>query len=133
MGRKRGYRIGEEVVDRKHTWLPCILNAQLDGASDEEVARLLKATWWADLITNAEWPALLDRPEGTRANRSRLKRKAVGWYMALGRIAAVNPELFGQIVADVRQRYLEQLGEPHPTLGAPEPVAAGARGDSPAG
>jgi hypothetical protein len=55
-----------------------VLGDQLEGASDEEKARLYKATWWADNITNAEWPALLGREGASKTAKSRLKRKTVG-------------------------------------------------------
>jgi hypothetical protein len=130
MARKSGYRIGEEFVARKHAWMPCVLAENLAGASDEELARAYKATWWADLITNAEWPALLGRPEGKASNRSRLKRKMVGWFMAMGRIAALNPTLYNQAVNEAKALYLEQLGEPHPMFAHDEEEAR-LRGPSP--
>jgi hypothetical protein len=116
MARKKGYQFGDEFVARKHLWLPCVLSVDLEGASDEEKARLYRATWWADNITNAEWPALLGRPEGTRPNKSRLKRKLVGWLMALGRVAALNPELFDQACREARDLYAEQLDAQHPLM-----------------
>jgi hypothetical protein len=114
MARKSGYRIGDQLVNRKHLWLPCVLGDQLEGASDEEKARLYKATWWADNITNAEWPALLGHEGASKTAKSRLKRKTVGWLMAMGRIAALNPGLYNQAAAEARELYQQQLGEPHP-------------------
>jgi hypothetical protein len=114
------YRVGDQGFHRKHAWLPCVIGDRFEDMTDEEKVAAFKATRWAENITNAEWPALLGYPEGTAANKSRLKRKAVGWYMALGRIAALNPALFDRIVQEARALYAEQLGEPHPTLGQPE-------------
>jgi hypothetical protein len=118
MIRKSGYRFGEEIVARKHLWLPCALGDQLDGASDEEKARLYRATWWADNITNAEWPVLLGHEGASKTAKSRLKRKLVGWAMAEGRIAVLNPELYNQAVKEAKRLYQEQLGEPHPLFPA---------------
>lgn len=116
MPRKRRYQVGDQIVTRKHNWLPCALNDRLDGASDGEIAAALKATWWADLITASEWPALLRLPEGKAPNRSKLKRKLVGWLMASGRIAALDPQLFDQAVREARDLYRQQLGEQHPLM-----------------
>jgi hypothetical protein len=114
MPRKKGYRFGDEFVARKHLWLPCVLSADLDGATDEEKAKLYRATWWADNITNAEWPALLGHEGASKTAKSRLKRKMVGWLMAMGRIAALNPDLYEQAVKEAKALYAEQLGQPHP-------------------
>jgi hypothetical protein len=53
---------------------------------------------------------VLGRDEATAPNRSRLKRKAGGWLMALGRIAALNPELLAEITERVRAMYANQIG-----------------------
>jgi hypothetical protein len=116
MARKSGYRFGDEVVTRKHLWLPCVLSADLEGASDEEKARLYRSTWWADNITNAEWPALLGHQGASKTAKSRLKRKLVGWLMAMGRIAALNPELFDAAVREARDLYAAQLRQGHPLM-----------------
>jgi hypothetical protein len=116
MPRRPKYRIGDEPVDRKHLWLPCVMNDQLDDATDEEKARLLRATWWADNITNAEWPALLGQQGASKTAKSRLKRKTVGWLMAMGRIAALNPDLFDAAVREARDLYATQLRQEHPLM-----------------
>jgi hypothetical protein len=128
------YEAGNETARRKHTWLPCIINASLDGKSEEEVVRALRETWWSDNVTNAEWPALLGH-DGVKAYvRSRLKRKVVGWLMAMGRLAALNPTLYNQAVQEAKRLYAEQLGEPHPMF-YPDDVAdstqQNAAGDTP--
>ncbi len=85
----------------------------MDSMSDEEQARTLKETYWADNITNAEWPVMLQNVRNA-STRSRLKRKVVGWLMTMGRIAALNPELYNQAVREARALYLRQIGSPHP-------------------
>jgi hypothetical protein len=117
------YQVGDEQVNRKHAWLPCVINDSLEGKSDEEVAAALRATWWSDLITNSEWPALLGHEGASKSARSKLKRKAIGWLMALGRIAYLDPVFFNTILEEARKLYLEQIGEPHPALDPPRQVA----------
>lgn len=116
MARKSGYRIGDEIVTRKHLWLPCVLSTDLEGATDEEKVKLYRATWWADNITNAEWPVVLGHEGTSKTAKSRLKRKLIGWFMAMGRIAALNPELFDQAAKEAKALYLEQLRDRHPLM-----------------
>ena len=105
---------GEESFNRKHTWLPCIISADIGNMTTQEQAAVFRATWWSDNITNSEWPALLRHEGASRSARSKLKRKAVGWFMAIGRIAAIDPEFYDAIVKEAKRLYLEQLREPHP-------------------
>jgi len=53
------YRVGEQTFRRKNDWLPCALAERLDEMSDDEYVRVQRAAYWADLITDAEWRALL--------------------------------------------------------------------------
>ena len=46
--------------------------------------------------------------------KSRLKKKAAGWLMALGRIIAINPELAAAILRDADKMYREQVHEEPP-------------------
>jgi hypothetical protein len=115
------YRAGDEVARRKHRWLPCAIAAKADEMSDEEFVRALRATWWADNITNAEWPVVLGQEGASKSTKSRLKRKLVGWFMAQGRIAALNPELWHQAYQEAQALYAEQVGEPHPVLTSSPP------------
>jgi hypothetical protein len=110
------YLIGGQTVRRKHWWMPCAINARFDEMSDEEQARTLKETYWAYNITNAEWEALLERDGCSPSARSRLKKKAAGWYMALGRIAALNPKLYNEITSRSIEMYGEQIGDEHPVF-----------------
>lgn len=103
------YRIGEQTFKRKNLYLPCAISADLGGMTEEEKARAYRDTWWLDNITNAEWPVVLGEPEATRPNRSRLKRKTVGWPMAMSRIAALNPELFAQAVQEAIKTHQDVL------------------------
>jgi hypothetical protein len=86
----------------------------MDDMTPAEQAAAFKATWWAQNITNAEWPALLGHEGASKYARSRLKRKVVGWLMAMGRIAALNPKLYNQAVNEALALYEQQLGQPHP-------------------
>jgi hypothetical protein len=110
------YRIGDQTVRRKNFYRPCILDEEFEKARNDkaELARLLKITAWADNITNAEWPVVLGYEQATASNRSRLKRKAAGWLMALARIAVLNPELFRGAVDDARRMYGEQVKDEYP-------------------
>lgn len=112
------YKIGGERVRRKHFWLPCIISARTDDMTEAERAAIYKATYWSDNITNAEWPVVLGHEGATKPNRSRLKKKIVGWLMAMGRIARLNPELFEEARQKAAALYRQQLEEDHPFLGA---------------
>jgi hypothetical protein len=106
------YRIGDHTFRRKNFYLPCIISARVDRMSDEEWVAVHKAAYWADNITNTEWPLVL-RHDGVKAYvRSRFKKKAAGWLMALARVAAINPELFAEIVAKAEEMYREQIEDP---------------------
>ena len=48
------------------------------------------------------------------AHRSRLKKKASGWLMALARIAVLNPELFRTAVEEAHRMYGEQVKDEYP-------------------
>jgi hypothetical protein len=95
--------------ERKNLYMPCIIGERLESMSDEEHAAILKATKWADRITNAEWGALLEEDGFSRSARSRLKSKAAEWLMALARIAYLRPELFAEIAAKADETYREQI------------------------
>jgi hypothetical protein len=118
------YRVGEQTFRRKHTWLPCAINDRLDGMSEEDVVAAYRAAYWADLITDAEWRALLREDGCNPSARSRLKRKAAGWFVALGRIAALDPELYSAIFDQAERLYGEQIGERHPVLVREKDLAA---------
>src|SRR5262249_13946396 len=94
---------------RKNFYMPCILNARVDEMSDEEYADVLKATYWADNVTNAEWPVVLGHDDCSPSARSRLKKKAAGWLMALQRVGRLNPELSEEVVAKADEMYREQV------------------------
>jgi hypothetical protein len=113
------YRTKDEghTFRRKNQWLPCIIAARTDEMTEEEFARAMRATWWADNITNSQWPVVLGHDGASKSERSRLKRKMVGWLMALGRIvtfAERNGGLWVQARRETMRLYLEQTGEPHP-------------------
>jgi hypothetical protein len=113
MSRKLGYTINGVHVTRKTAWMPCIINERYDDMTPEEQVAIFKATWWADNLTNTEWPVMLQNVRNPSA-RSRLKRKLVGWFMILGRIAALNVDLYNQAVAEAQRLYHEQIGDCHP-------------------
>jgi hypothetical protein len=103
------YRIGGTTVRRKNWYMPCVIGPKFDEASEEEQARILKATYWADNLTNAEWPVLLGEDGRNPSAKSRLKKKATGWLIMLARIQILNPELFADIVQRADQTYQEQI------------------------
>ena len=112
---KRFYAQDKGPIKRKNYWLPCVLNAELDNMTEDEQVKILNATRWADLLTNAEWPVMLQDASNPPV-KSRLKKKIVHWLMILGRIAALNPELFAQACREAFALYAEQLRQPHPLL-----------------
>ena len=103
-------------VRRKNLYMPCIVGPRFEDANEDEQADILKATYWADSITNAEWPAVLDRDDCSPSAKSRLKKKAAGWLMALQRIGKINPELFEEVAAKADEMYREQIEEEPPVL-----------------
>ena len=99
------------VSERKNDWMPCVINADFDRMTPEEQAQVLRETKWADNITNSEWPALLRRPQASKPARSKLKRKAIGWLMALSRIVYLNKPLGGEVLRAADDLYRRQLRE----------------------
>jgi hypothetical protein len=103
------YRIGDRTFSRKNLYVPCIIGARFDSMTEAEKASAYKAAYWADNITNAEWPLVL-RHDGVKAYvRSRFKKKAAGWLMALARVALINPDLFAEIATKADEMYREQI------------------------
>jgi hypothetical protein len=119
------YQIGGQAFRRKNFYLPCAIAAELDGMSEEEQAAVYKAAYWADNITNAEWPVVLGHDDFSPSAKSRLKKKAAGWFMALGRIAYLDPDLYNEIVQRAKEMYQDQIGEPHPCFGEDEEFGEG--------
>ena len=122
------YEIAGQRLRRKNWYMPCVIAADFDGLPDDEQARVLKATYWADNITNREWPVVLGHDDATTTNRYRLKRKAAGWMMALARISVINPELFEAAAAQAREMYADQVGEQYPWGGIATGLAGIPRG-----
>ena len=91
---------------RKHEWMPCIANR--DNYTDEEWIALQKRCYFIDFITDSEWRTILD-PETKNAtvHRSKLKKKAAGWLMALARISLLAPEILTNAVNMARKEYAE--------------------------
>jgi hypothetical protein len=96
--------------------MPCALGPRFDEASPEEQARILRETYWTDFVTNSEWPALLGHDDAPSYARSRLKKKAAGWLIALGRIAVLNPDLIAEIVERATATYEEQTETEYPAV-----------------
>jgi hypothetical protein len=108
------YKIGDDTFRRKNLYMPCAIAADIESMSQEEQVAVYKATYWADLFTNAEWPVVL-KHEGVKSYvRSRLKKKVVGWWMAMGRLAYLHPTFYNETVAAAKELYREQIGEEHP-------------------
>lgn len=109
------YRVGGQTVRRKNFYMPCIISDRFDDLSPEEKAKIYKATYWADNITNAEWPLVLSHQgEWTAPVKSRFIKKAAGWIMALSRLAWLNPGLYAQVVTKAKQMYVDQVEEEFP-------------------
>jgi hypothetical protein len=108
------YRVGDERVRRKNWVMPCAIGPEFDRASEEEQARLLKATYWADYISESEWKVVLREEGCSPSAKSRLKKKAAGWLVALGRIAVLNPDLFLAAVEQALRLYAEQTKTEYP-------------------
>jgi hypothetical protein len=104
------YKIGDQTFRRKNLYMPCALGWTFDALTEDEQVRLYRETSWADNITNGEWPVLLGQPVKAYV-RSRLKRKAVGWLMALSRIALLNPPLFVEILDSAAEMYRRQISD----------------------
>ena len=99
---------------RKNLYMPCAIHADLDQMTPEEHVRVIKATYWADNITNREWPVVLSHEDAKKDARSKLKKKAVGWLMALSRILYLNPKLGGTAMRAADKLYREQIKEDPP-------------------
>lgn len=113
------FLLGQKRFRRKNFYMPCVIADDLDEKTPEELAEIYKATWWADLITEAEWKVLLDHDDATAAAKSRLKKKMTGWWMALSRISILHPELYEQSVKAATKLYEAQLREPIPIFRGP--------------
>lgn len=97
------------LAKRKTQWMPCIIHERFEELSPTEQAAVWKATYWADNVTNPEWPALLGHDDCSPSAKSRLKRKAAGWLMALARMQYLNPEMFAEVAARAEGMYSEQI------------------------
>ena len=99
---------------RKGRYLPCVISADFDSMTPAEQVAVVKATYWSDLITEAEWPVVL-RHDGVKAYvKSRLKRKSVGWLMALSRIVRLHPTFAAQVLREADDLYRKQVREAPP-------------------
>jgi hypothetical protein len=102
------------VIDRKNSYMPCIISDRFDSLTPAEQAKLLRDTYSADNITNAEWPVVLRHEGVKRYVKSKFKKKAVGWVMALSRLIRINPELAVQALREADAMYREQVEEDPP-------------------
>jgi hypothetical protein len=106
------WKVGEHEFRRKNTYLPCIISARVEEMDDEEYARVMREAYWADNITNAEWPLVL-KHDGVKAYvRSKFKKKAAGWLVALARVAYLNEDLFAEIAVKAEEMYRGQIEQP---------------------
>lgn len=113
------YSPGKHSFDRKNLHLPCLIAAEKENKpgenrSGETLAKVLWTTYWTDNLTATEWPVALQHDGVKGYIRSKLKKKAAGWLVALGRIAAQNPELAREICTKARAMYLNQIDEEYP-------------------
>jgi hypothetical protein len=110
------YEIGGQRVRRKNFYMPCAIGPRVETMTETEYAEILKATYWADYVTNSEWPALLDQDGCSPSARSRLKKKVAGWAIVLGRIAVINPELLAEALQRARSEYERLTETPYPEV-----------------
>lgn len=109
------YQMGDRTVKRKNFYMPCIIGDRFDDMTVDEQAEILKSTYWADNITESEWPVVLQHDDAKSYSKSRLKKKAAGWIVALQRIALLHPELFEEIADRAQTMYRDQV-EDDPAL-----------------
>jgi hypothetical protein len=102
------------MVERKNLYMPCVINDKFESMTPAEQAKVYRATYWADLITNAEWPVVLGHEGVKRYVKSKLKKKAVGWVMALSRMLTLNPEFGAQVLREADALYREQIEQEPP-------------------
>jgi len=112
------YRIGEHTFRRKNLYIPCLLAEKIEDLPPEKQAEIYKKSWWCDLLTEVEWRTILNHnpPSYKDVVRSRLKKKIIGWFIVLGRIATFDPELHDTAYGEAKKLYEELCGSPHPTL-----------------
>jgi len=110
------YRIEGKVFRRKNLYIPCVIAEKFDELSPEKKVEVFKKTWWCDLLTEAEWRTILGQnpPNYKSVVKSRLKKKAVGWLIALGRILTFEPDIYNKAVEEAIRLYRELCGLPHP-------------------
>jgi len=108
------YEFGGQFVRRKNLYMPCAVGPRFDKAAPEEQVELVKTTYWCDYVTSSEWPALLGEEGFSPSARSRLKKKAAGWAIVLGRMAALNPELLAEVLQRARSEYERLTETPYP-------------------
>jgi len=110
------YRVGEKTFRRKNFYVPCVIGNRWESLTEEEKVQVWKKTCWADNITGTEWKLLLDPTDLKHRSvvRSRFKKKMVGWFMALGRIATFDRELYNESTIEAEKLYKELIEEPHP-------------------
>lgn len=126
MARMPLYDYDGTIIRRKNGYLACQMHARLEDMTEAEQGQAMKAAYWADYVTAAEWEALLGTGKAMRSNRSRLKRKGAGWLVALAHIADNWPEEFDAMVAQARTMHAEQMGRSYPWHRM-APVMAGIR------
>ena len=110
------YLIGDQILRRKNLYLPCAIGARFETLTDEEQVAIFKKCWWADNITASEWPVVLGDVRNPSA-KSRLKKKAVGWWMALSRLSILAPDIYNDSVKEASELYLELIEENIPIFG----------------
>jgi hypothetical protein len=94
--------------------MPCVIGDRFDSLAADEQARILRETRWADNFTNAEWPVVL-RHDGVKPYiRSKLKKKAVGWVMALSRMVLLNRSFAAQVLREADALYRQQIEDEPP-------------------
>jgi len=94
--------------------MPCVINADFDSMTPQEQARVFRETYWADNITNAEWPVVLKHDDVRPVNKSRLKKKAAGWLVAFSRIIWLNTDFGAAVMRRADEVYREQVKEAPP-------------------
>ena len=111
---KKKYEAGKTKAYRKHSDMHCIILQGFEGGNltDEEYVKLVKRCYWIDHFTEAEWKTILnDSPKNPAVHRSNINKKVAGWFLAMGRLAVLQPEWFTESFQKAMEEYQDLIGD----------------------